>query len=77
MEYYHIGLNKNASNLCTIIILWGKYWYKRLTMGIDNSLDIFQHKTNDLFNGFEFICVYIDDLLVLTNGHCTDHVQNL
>ena len=25
MGYYHIPLRKNASNLCTIIILWGKY----------------------------------------------------
>ena len=30
MGYYHIRLSKNASNLCTIIILWGKYCYRRL-----------------------------------------------
>ena len=44
----------------------GKYCYKRLTMGITNYPDIFQQNMNDLFHGFEFICAYIYDLLVLT-----------
>ena len=49
MEYYHILLSKKANNLCTIILPWGKYLYKHLLMGVSNSPDIFQHKTNDLF----------------------------
>ena len=64
MVYYHIRLSKNASNLCTIILPWGKCWYKRLTMGVDNYRDIFQQKMNDLFHGFEFIRTYIDDLVI-------------
>ena len=32
---------------------------------------------NDLFPGFEFICAYIDGILVLTKVHCVDHVQKL
>ena len=32
---------------------------------------------NDLFHGFELICAYIDNLLVLTKGDWTDHVQEL
>ena len=63
--------------LCTIILPWGKYRYKRLPMGFDNSLYIFQQKMNDLSNGFEFICVYIDDLLILTNGDWKYHVEKL
>ena len=55
MGYYHIPLNKNASNLCTIILPCGKYRYKRLLMGVSNSPEIFQQKTNYLFHGFEFI----------------------
>ena len=46
-------------------------------MGVSNSPDIFQQKTSDLFNGFLFIYAYIDDLLILTKGDRTDHVQNL
>ena len=52
---YHIRLSENTSNLCTIILPWGKFWYKRLPMGVENSPDIFQQKMNDLFHGFEFI----------------------
>ena len=37
MVYYHIRLIKNASNLCTIILPWGKYQYTRLPMGVTNS----------------------------------------
>ena len=33
-----------------------------------------QHKMNDLFHGFEFIRVYIDDLVVLTKVYWTFHV---
>lgn len=31
--YYHILLNLNARELCTIILLFGKYEYKELHMG--------------------------------------------
>ena len=39
--------------------------------------DIFQHKWNDLFHGFEFIRAFIDGLLILTKGDWTEHVHNL
>ena len=77
MGYYHIQPSDNASHLCRIIIPGKKYRYKRLPMGVANSPDIFQQKMNDLFNGFEFICAYIEDLLVLTEGDCKYHVQKL
>ena len=31
-----------------------------------HSPEMFQLKMNDLFHGFEFICAYIDALLILT-----------
>ena len=46
-------------------------------MGIDNSLEMLQHKMNDLFHGFEFICECIDEILVLTKGYWTYHVQKI
>ena len=41
MLYYHTRLRKNASNLCMIILPWGKCRYKRLPMGVANSPEIF------------------------------------
>ena len=52
MGYYHIRLSKNASNLCTIILTWGKYWYKCLPMGVAISTDLFHQKMNYLFHVF-------------------------
>ena len=46
-------------------------------MGVANSQDILQHRMNDLFHGFEFIHVYIEDLLILPKGDRTDHIQRL
>ena len=77
MVHYHIRLSKNASNLCTIILTWRIYRYKRLTTAVTNSLEIFQHKMNYLFHAFEFIRAYIDDLFILTKGDWTDHVGNI
>ena len=44
MGYYHIHLRDKASNMCTIILPWGKYRYKRLPMGVSNSPGIFQEE---------------------------------
>ena len=56
MGYYHIRLSENASNLCRIVLPWGKYHFERLSMGIANYPEIFQHKMNNLFHGLKFIC---------------------
>ena len=60
-----------------MILPWGKYRYKRLPMGVANLPEIFQQKMSDLFNGFEFICAYIDDILILIKGDWIDYVQKL
>ena len=77
MCYYHIRLSEQASNLCTIILLWGNYRYKPLPMGVSNSPDIFQEKMNEIFRDFEFIRAYIDDLLIITKGDWSDHSEKL
>jgi hypothetical protein len=41
MGYYTIGLDPDASRICTIIFPWGKYSNKRLPMDIAGSPDIF------------------------------------
>ena len=46
-------------------------------MGVVNFPDIFQQKMNELFHGFESICAYIDNILILTKGDWTDHVHKL
>ena len=52
MVCYHIRITEDASNLCTITMPRRKYRYKSLTMGVINLPEVFQHKINDLFQGF-------------------------
>ena len=68
MGYYHMHLRKEASNLCNIILPWWDYQYKHLPMGISNPPEIFQGNMNKIFNGFEFIWAYINDLLIIAKG---------
>ena len=68
MGYYHIRLIKEAINLCTINQPWGKYKFIRLPMGVCDSQDIFQDKTNKIFHGIRFIRAYINGLLIITKG---------
>ena len=77
MGYYHLELTPNSSRLCTIVLPWGKYEYLRLPMGLCNSPDIFQEKMSELMVGLEFARAYIDDLLIVSKGNFTTHLEHL
>jgi hypothetical protein len=46
MGYHHITLDADAQKLCTIVFPWGKYKYKRLSMGIKIALILMFFKTS-------------------------------
>ena len=46
-------------------------------MGLCNSPDIFQEKMYELFEDFEYVRAYIDDLLVISNDSYEDHLNKL
>jgi Reverse transcriptase (RNA-dependent DNA polymerase) len=50
---------------------------QRLPMGLCNSPDICQEKMSELFDGFEFVRTYIDDLLTFAKGTFEDHLEKL
>jgi len=64
--YYHFLLDEQAKKLCTTILPWGYYRYKRLPMGISIAADIFQHQTSSLFLDLEYVL-----------GSFEDHLQKL
>ena len=75
MGYYHILPAPNASKLCMVVLPQGKYL--RLSMGLCNSSDIFQEKTNELITGLEFCRVYIGDLLIISRGNFFQYSEHL
>ena len=77
--YYHIPLNKATQKLCTTILPWGKYSYERLPMGIATSPDIFQKAMNDIFGDLDYVLVYLDDILILSNDQDSfqDHLNKV
>jgi hypothetical protein len=56
MGYYHIKLDADAQNLCTLVFPWGKYKYKRLPHGYQDFLDhdFFQNVTVKLVQDMEY-----------------------
>ena len=77
MGYYHICLDPESQKLCTLIFLWGKNETQCLPMGLCNSPDIFQEKMSELMEGLEYICTYIDDLLIISKDSFEDHLSKV
>ena len=46
-------------------------------MGISSAPDIFQAIMMKLLGDLEFVRVYIDDILIISNGTFEDHMQKL
>jgi hypothetical protein len=75
--YYTIRLHPDSQKLCISVTLLGKYQYLRLPMGISCSPDIFQEKMSDLMQHLDFVCTYLDDLLVISSGTLDDHLEKI
>jgi hypothetical protein len=75
MGYYTIRLDPMASDMCTIIFLWGKYLYERLPMGFGGSANIFQAQIMDLMASLKFVQVYMDNLLIIMRQTLDKHLQ--
>jgi hypothetical protein len=46
-------------------------------MGLCNSPDIFQEKMSNLMQGLEVTRAYIEDLLILSTGTFSQHLEHL
>ena len=56
--YYHIPLSESAQKICTTILPFGKYSYKRLPMGLASAPDIFQSIMTEMFSDLDYVLVY-------------------
>ena len=77
MGYYLLELDPSLKELCTIVLLFGKFEYQQILMGLCNLPDIFQEKMNKLFAGLDYAQAYIDNLLMITKGSYKEHLKDL
>ena len=75
--YYYTELSPGAKQIYNIVLPLGKYKYQRLTMVVCNSLGIFREKVSGLFEDFHTVCLYIYDVLVITNDDLIDDLKSL
>jgi len=73
----HICLNRASKQLCTFALPFGKHECQAIPMGLCNGPDNFQEKMSELMDGLAFVCMHIDDLLCLTRGTFSDHLEKL
>ena len=77
MGYYHFRLDEQLQEMSTFVLPWGLYKYKRLPMGLSISPDLFQAHMQRLLADLPYVKVYIDDLLIFSNGTHEEHLQRV
>ena len=64
LGFYSIPLDKASQKLCSTILPWSKYKYKRMPMGVSCAPSMFQSIMTDTLRGLD-VLVYCDDILVI------------
>jgi hypothetical protein len=77
MGFYHFQLSQELLDMSTFMLPFGLYQYLRLPMGLCVSPDIFQEHMFKLFADIPWIKVYIDDILIFSNGTYEDHMEKV
>ena len=74
--YLQIPLDKQSKEYTTINIHKGLYCYNWLPFGVASTPSIFQHTMENILQGINHVCVYLDEILV-TGVTDQEHLQNL
>nr|XP_039259727.1 uncharacterized protein K02A2.6-like [Styela clava] len=62
--FWQIKLDDDSAKLCTFNTIFGRYFFKRLPMGISSTSEVFQRIMTQIFENIEGVEVIIDDILV-------------
>ena len=77
LSYYTMTMKKRVRSMLTIILPFGKYQHAKMPMGLTISTDVFQREMSKLFEGIDFVLVYIDDIFIVTKSTFEDHLLKL
>ena len=74
--YQQILLKEQSKEYTTINTHRGLYCYNRLPFGVASAPSIFQRTMENILQGIDHVCVYLDDILI-TGATEEEHIQNL
>ena len=78
MGYWSINITQKSSKLVTTTMQGlGRFSYKKLPMGGMPSAFIFQENMDNLMRGLDHVLTYLDDILCVTKGDYTNHINKL
>ena len=66
--YFQLVLDEESRNLTAFDTPFGRYWYKRLPMGISSAPEIFQHVFGDIFAPVAGLEMIMDDFLIAADS---------
>jgi hypothetical protein len=64
MGYYQIPIKSEDISKTAFILAGEKYEFLRMPFGLANAPRTFQHTMNGLLKDFDFVKVYLDDILI-------------
>jgi len=77
MGHSHVRFDPASKQLCTVVLPLGKHEHQAIPMGLCNIPGIFQEKMSELVDGLAFVQTCIGDLLCLTKGAFSDHLEKV
>ena len=68
-EFWQVQIKKEDRHKTAFTVHFGHYEWNDMSFSLKNAPFEFQNIMNDIFNpGFQFIIVYIDDVLVFSDS---------
>ena len=75
--YYHIPIKEEDRHKTAFIADDGRLWeWNRMAFGFCNAPAVFQRAMDKVFDGLDFVVVYLDDIIVCSKNE-KEHLQHL
>ena len=74
--FYQIKMDEESKPLTAFSTSQGHYEWNVLPFGLKNAPQIFQRKMDNMFKGYDFIPVFVDDMLISSENE-EQHLEHL
>ena len=74
--FFHLLLREQDQQYTGFVLPFGAYYFKKMPMGICSAPEAFQHFMHSILGHLDFILIYMDDILVISDNS-EQHYQHL